>query len=128
MRRLVAVLASSIIAVLGMVIAPATASAHATGYDYIVTPRWAGHCPGSGNAVKAVFFHVYPRNGHPMSGGDYGNDIVYVPVHLGVGNLIQLNVQCTKSQPYAVEFNLWPNRSNVTYFVSSAGRIVATKG
>lgn len=97
---------------LGTLVAAPPANA-ATGYVYLVTPRWWGWCPGNGNYVKRVDY----VNGILSSGGDKGDDIVYAKVDLKRDNTIVMSVQCAKNNPQGSIATIKPNRTGQTFWM-----------
>lgn len=113
MGRIKAVLLALALAAGTLVTNVAPAAAATTGWVYLVTPRWWGWCPGSGNYVTRVDYY----NGDFSSGGDAGDDIVYAKVQLNAPNTITMAVQCAKNLPQGSQVTITPSRNNQTWYM-----------
>lgn len=112
MRKVLSLFASVTLAISALLLSAAPAHA-ATGYVYLVTPKWWGWCPGSGNYVT----HVDYVNGSFSSGGDGGDDVVYAHVQLGTPNTITMAVQCARSLPQGSQATITPARTGQSWFM-----------
>jgi hypothetical protein len=113
MRKVRALLLAVAMGAGSMLLSPFPARAATTGWVYLVTPRWWGWCPGSGNYVTWVDY----ANGNVSSGGDGGDDIVYAKVQLNTSNTITMAVQCRKNLPQGSQVTITPTRNNQTWFL-----------
>ncbi|HLX32591.1 MAG TPA: hypothetical protein VKR79_07470 [Gaiellaceae bacterium] len=94
----------------------ANASA-ASGGVYVVTPTWWGWCPGS--TVTAVY---YINQSTGASGGDAGDDIVWVPVHLNTANELTVTVKCRAAWESSATYTfIRPTRTDQAWFIGAGG-------
>lgn len=108
LKMLIAVLAVG----LGSFMATPPADA-ATGYVYLVVPKWWGWCPGSSNYATWVGY----VNSNVSSGGDSGDDIVYARVNLNQPNTITMAVHCRRTLPQGSQATIRPTRNNQTFWM-----------
>lgn len=105
---------------IALVGSPAPAGAAGLGWDYISVPTWLGNCPGGGS-VKQPEIVV----GDTWSGGDFGDDLVYTKVEIGVtqfvtGQSICYNGSRSYMGPAFFQY-IHPTRSGQTWWVGPAG-------
>lgn len=94
-------------------IGPAGPATAATASVYLVTPKWWGWCPGSGNSVTRVNYVVAGVS----QGGDSGDDVVYARVNLNVNNTVIMAVTCRFNTPQGSSAVIRPTRNGQTFFM-----------
>jgi hypothetical protein len=91
----------------------------ATGGVYVVTPKSWGWCSYTG--VHAVYY-VNQTNG--QSGGDAGDDIVWVPINLYQNNELTIAVKCNwgigSSGTYVW---IYPTRTGQAFYIGPGGYV-----
>ena len=118
MRKKLAAL--SVIFVVAMVAAfgvTGSASAWSNAGVYVVTPHSWGWCPASG--VAGVFYWDHTSG---SQGGDYGDDIVWVPVILNTTNFITVTVHCNASWDSSATYTSFrPTRNGQAWYIGPGG-------
>ncbi|SRR5581483_8529294 len=101
-----------------IIAAVCSASASATsGGVYVVTPKSWGWCPISG--VKAVY---YVNQSNATTGGDAGDDIVWVPVTLNQTNMLTVAVKCNwAAESSATYTGIRPTRTGQAWYIGPGG-------
>jgi hypothetical protein len=94
LRAIAAATVLSIGVVGGAFVAPADA-ASANGGIYVVTPAWWGNCSSSLAGGVHGLATVNSYVGH-SNGGDYGDDIAWMPVRLNTSQSVQIKVVCKR--------------------------------
>jgi hypothetical protein len=102
-----------------IVSAPA-ASAAPYGWVYISAPTWQGNCSAGGSVVN-----MNAAVGNTWSGGDAGDDLLYVRVRLNENQQVSYSAFCNKWpvgywQP-GVAQTIKPTRNNQTVWVGPLG-------
>lgn len=101
--------------------APGSTAAAATKPDahvYVVATKGDGWCKGLSNKVTYMHYTNFTTG---RSGGDSGDNIVYVPVKKGVSNMINISVTCARTTPIGQNFNITPKKHQETWFVRIDG-------
>jgi hypothetical protein len=110
-------LATTLIGFSGAFTSPASA-ASANGGIYVVTPAWWGNCPTFGVAgIAAVNSSVGFSNP-----GDYGDDVIWVPVSLNTWQSLQVKTICNRvgaAGGSSMYINIRPTRNKQTFFVGA---------
>lgn len=89
----------------------------ASGGVYVITPTWWGWCPGS--SVTAVYY-FNQTNG--ASGGDAGDDVIWVPVNLYQTNFLTVIVKCRATWESSSTYtNIYPTRTGQSWFIGAGG-------
>jgi hypothetical protein len=108
------ILIAALVVAAGSLAGAASASA---GGVYVITPHWWGWCPSSG--VHAVYY-FNQTNG--ATGGDAGDDIVWVPVYLNQTNFLTVTVQCNAAWESSGTYtNIRPTRTGQAWYIGSGG-------
>lgn len=90
---------------------PATALGPNAGI-YAVAPS-GSWCPGWYNRVTKVQWTNYSFGG---TGGDGGDDVVWMPVRTGYANKVNISVTCARSYPRGMNFTIYPSRNGQTFW------------
>lgn len=80
---------------------------------YAVTPQWGGWCLGWGNRITRVTWVNHTTGG---SGGDSGDDIVWMPVRTRYSNSVTMAVNCSRSTPIGMNYTIQPSRNGQTFW------------
>jgi hypothetical protein len=100
------------------VVAPAPASAAtANAGVYAVAPS-SSWCPGWLNKVTRVQWSNFTTGG---TGGDSGDDIVWMPVRTGITNSVNISVTCSRTYPRGMNFSIRPSRNGQTFWFYPSG-------
>lgn len=99
-------------AVLSVVAATPASAISANANVYAVAPS-ANWCPGWLNRVTRVQWTNITTGG---TGGDSGDDIVWMPVRTGYANSVNISVTCARSYPKGMNFTIYPSRNGQTYW------------
>lgn len=110
--------AIALVLVLGSIAAAGTASASAAnGGVYVVTPHSWGWCHFS--SVRAVYFFNQTTG---STGGDAGDDIVWVPVNLNQTNMLTVTVKCSATwESSGTYVGIRPTRTGQSWFIGPGG-------
>ena len=112
LTTLAVVIAMSLAGALALAADGASAS---NGGVYVVTPTWWGWCPGS--SVTAVYWW---NDTTGASGGDAGDDIVWVSVNMNQPNTLTLAVKCRATWESAPAYTtIRPTRTGQAWFVGA---------
>ena len=118
-RAVMSVLAAVAAVLVTLVTAPA-ASAAPMGWIYISAPTWLGNC-ASGQAGRMVYMQA--AVGNTWSGGDAGDDLLYVKVRLNENQQVSYTGFCSKGRipQSGVGQIIRPTRNNQTVWLGPAG-------
>lgn len=85
---------------------------------WVIAKKSDGWCAGYRNYITEMRYVNFTTG---KSGGDSGDDIVYVPVKKGTNNLINISVKCKWTTPQGMNFNIKPVRHQESWFVRIDG-------
>jgi hypothetical protein len=118
-RRLLVMLAVGIAAAaVAFSSAQNASAASANSGVYAVAPQWWGWCLGWGNYVTYVHYINFTTG---QQYGDWGDDIVWMPVANGQWNSVQIAVQCRWSMPQGWNYSILPTRYGQTWWFGYPG-------
>lgn len=119
LRSVWAALGAVVIALTVTVVAAPAASAAPLGWVYISTPTWLGNCPAGGSVTQ-----LRAAVGNTWSGGDAGDDLLYVKVRLNENQQVSYTAFCNRWPGYwqpGVAQNIRPTRNNQTVWIGPLG-------
>lgn len=121
-RRMAGAMAAAVVSSSLLVLAPAPAVAAGTnGGIYAVAPT-KSWCPGWRNKVTHVQWSNHTYGG---TGGDGGDDIVWMPVRTGSTQSVNISVRCKYSTPIGMNFTIKPTRTKQTFWFYPDGRFTS---
>ncbi len=128
MHRLIRSLVATLALAAGLAgAAGAPAQAAGPGNVYVSMPKWLGACPDGAPVIG-----IYGTNGALWTtppAGDWGDDLVYPRVHLGLDNPLSFQPMCDRpwykggpqrGVPFPVTIR--PTRSGQTFWVGPLGQ------